>query len=49
VKLGALWGTPDSRVPMTVSFDPQPRIFGDRLVVVHVGAPSLCLGLPCKV
>jgi hypothetical protein len=49
VKLGALRGTPDIRVPRIVSFDPKPRIFGNRLVVVHVGAPSVCLSLPCKV
>jgi hypothetical protein len=49
VKLGALWGTPNSRVPETVSFDPKPRISGNRLLVVHVGAPSMCLGLPYKV
>jgi hypothetical protein len=49
VKLGALRGTSNSRVPRTVSFDPKPRIFGNRLVVVHVGAIPVCLGLPCKV
>jgi hypothetical protein len=49
VKLGALPGMPDSYVPETVSFDPKPRTFGNRLVVVHVEAPSMCLGLPCKV
>jgi hypothetical protein len=49
VKLSALRGTPDSCVPGTVSFDPKPRTFGNHLVVVHVGAISVCLGLPCKV
>jgi hypothetical protein len=49
VKLGALWGTPDSRVPGTVSFDPKLRTFGNHLVVVHVGAILVCLGFPCKV
>jgi hypothetical protein len=49
VKLGASRGTPDSLVPRTVSFDPKPRTFGNRLVVVHVGSPSVCLGLPCMV
>jgi hypothetical protein len=49
VKLGALRGTLDSRVLGTGSFDPNLRTFGNRLVVVHVGAPSMCLGLPCKV
>jgi hypothetical protein len=33
-----VWGTPDSLVPETVSFDPKPRTFGNRLVVVHVVA-----------
>jgi hypothetical protein len=33
------WDMPDSLVPMTVSFDPKPRTFGDRLVgVSSVGA-----------
>jgi hypothetical protein len=42
VKLGALRGTPDSRVLGIVSFDPKPRTFGNRLVVVQ------CEGtLPC--
>jgi hypothetical protein len=49
VKLGASRGMPDSLVPRTVSFDPKPRIFGNRLVVVHVEAIPMCLGLPCKV
>jgi hypothetical protein len=49
VKLGALRGTPDSRVPCTVSFDPKPRTFGNRLVVVFARHPTMCLGLPCKV
>jgi hypothetical protein len=49
VKLGALRGMPDSLVPKTLRFDPKLRTFGNCLVVVHVGAPSVCLGLPCKV
>jgi hypothetical protein len=49
VELGASRGTPDSLVLRTVSFDPKPRTFGNRLVVVHVGAIPVCLGLPCKV
>jgi hypothetical protein len=44
-----VWGTLDSLVPEIVSFDLKLRTFGNRLVVVHVGAPSRCLGLPCKV
>jgi hypothetical protein len=44
-----VWGKPDSLVLRTVRFDPKPRTFGNYLVVVHVGAPSVCLGLPCKV
>jgi hypothetical protein len=39
VKLGASQGMPDSLVHRTVRFDPKPRTFGNRLVVVHVGAP----------
>jgi hypothetical protein len=35
-----VWGMPDSLVPETISFDPKPRIFGNRLVgVSSVGAP----------
>jgi hypothetical protein len=35
-----VWGMPDSLVPRTVSFDPKPRTFGNRLVSVSsVGAP----------
>jgi hypothetical protein len=35
-----VWGMPGSLVPRTVSFDPKPRIFGNRLVgVSSVGAP----------
>jgi hypothetical protein len=49
VKLGALQGMPDSLVPKIVRFDHKLRTFGNCLVVVHVGAPSVCLGLPCKV
>jgi hypothetical protein len=43
------WGTPDSLVPGTVGYHPNPRIFGNRLVgVSSVGHRSMCLGLPCK-
>jgi hypothetical protein len=31
VKLGASRGMPDNFVPKTVSSDPKPRIFGNRL------------------
>jgi hypothetical protein len=35
-----VWGMPDSLVPGTISLDPKPRIFGNRLVGVNsVGAP----------
>jgi hypothetical protein len=38
---------PDSLVPETVSYYPNPRIFGNRLVGVgSIGAP---LHVPCKV
>jgi hypothetical protein len=34
------WGIPDSLVPGTVGYYPNPRIFGNRLVdVSYVGAP----------
>jgi hypothetical protein len=34
-----VWGMPDSLVPRIVSFDPKPRIFGNRLFgVSSVGA-----------
>jgi hypothetical protein len=34
------WGMPDSLAPVTVSYYPKPRIFGNRLVGVgSVGAP----------
>jgi hypothetical protein len=34
------WGMPDSLVPGTVGYYPNPRIFGNRLVGVgSVGAP----------
>jgi hypothetical protein len=49
VKLGASQGMPDGLVPRTVRFDPNPRTFGNRLVVVHVGVSSMCLALPCNV
>jgi hypothetical protein len=36
------WGMPDSLVPGTVSYYPNPRIFGNRLVGVRsVGTPLL--------
>jgi hypothetical protein len=37
--LGASRGMPASLVPRTVSFEPKPRSFGSRLVVVLAGAP----------
>jgi hypothetical protein len=49
VKLGASRGMPSSRVPRTVSFDNKVMTFGNCLVVVHVGAIPVCLGLLCKV
>jgi hypothetical protein len=34
------WDMPDSLAPRTVSFDPKPRTFGNRVVgVSSVGAP----------
>jgi hypothetical protein len=37
------WGMPDSLVPGTVGYYPNPRIFGNRLVGVgSIGAP-LCV------
>jgi hypothetical protein len=39
-KLGASRGMPASLVPRTVRFDPNPRTFGNRLVVV------LATGIP---
>jgi hypothetical protein len=30
-----VWGTLDSRIPGTVRFDPKPRTFRNRLVVVQ--------------
>jgi hypothetical protein len=34
------WGMPDSLVPGTVGYHPNPRIFGNRLIGVDfVGAP----------
>jgi hypothetical protein len=39
------WDIPDSLVPGTVRFTPNPRIFGNRLVdVSSVGAPFRVLG-----
>jgi hypothetical protein len=49
VKLGASRGRPDNLVPRTVRFDPKPGTFGNRLVVVLTGHPTVCLCLPCKV
>jgi hypothetical protein len=43
------WGTPDSLVPGTIGYHPNPRTFGNSLVgVSSVGRRSVCLGLPCK-
>jgi hypothetical protein len=40
-----VWGIPDSPVPGTVGYHPNPRIFGIRLVgVSSVGNCSVCLG-----
>jgi hypothetical protein len=39
VKLGASQGMLDSLVSRTVRFDPKPRIFEKRVVVVLAGAP----------
>jgi hypothetical protein len=39
VKLGALQGMPDGLVPRTLRFDPKPRTFGNRPVVVLTRAP----------
>jgi hypothetical protein len=38
VRLGASWGMLANLVPRTVRFDPNPRTFGNRLVVVLAGA-----------
>jgi hypothetical protein len=44
------WGIPDSLVPGTVDYHPNPRIFGNRLDgVSSVGHRFVCLALPCKV
>jgi hypothetical protein len=44
------WGIPDSFVPGTVGYHPNPRIFGNRLVgVSFVGHRSVCLGLLARV
>jgi hypothetical protein len=38
------WDMPDSLVPGTVSFDPKPRTFGNRLVgVSSVGGTTPCV------
>jgi hypothetical protein len=40
-----VWGIPDSLVPGTVGYHPNPRTFGNRLVgVSSVGHRSVCLG-----
>jgi hypothetical protein len=39
VRLGASWGMPVNLIPRTVRFDPNPRIFGNCLVVVLTGTP----------
>jgi hypothetical protein len=40
-----VWGIPDSLVPGTVGYHPNPRIFGNRLVgVSSLGHCSVCLG-----
>jgi hypothetical protein len=45
-----VWGIPDSLVPGTVGYHPNPRTFGNRLVgVSSVGAPLRVFRLPCKV
>jgi hypothetical protein len=50
VMLGASQGMPLSVVPRTVSFDPNPRIFGNCLDgCPRGGHPTVCLGLPCNV
>jgi hypothetical protein len=38
VRLGASRGMPPNLVPRTVRFDPNPRTFGNCLVVVLAGA-----------
>jgi hypothetical protein len=44
-----VWGIPDSPVPGTVGYHPNPRIFGNRLVgVSSVGHRSVCLGYPAR-
>jgi hypothetical protein len=37
------WGMPDSLVPRTVSYHPNPRIFGNRLVGVGSIGALLCM------
>jgi hypothetical protein len=45
-----VWGIPDSLVPGTVGYHPNPRIFGNRLVgVSSVGHRSGCLGYLARV
>jgi hypothetical protein len=43
VKLGASQGMPASLVPRTLRFDPNPRTFGNRLVVVLVRGIPPCV------
>jgi hypothetical protein len=44
------WGMPDSLVPETVGYHPNPRILGTVWSVsAQLGYRSVCLGLPCRV
>jgi hypothetical protein len=43
------WGMPDSLIPGTVSYYPNPRIFGVWSVSALLGYRSVCLGPPCTV
>jgi hypothetical protein len=50
VRVWVVWSdVPISLVPWIVGSDPKPKKDENRPVLVHVGAPSVCLGLPCKV
>jgi hypothetical protein len=49
VKPGASRGMPDSLVPRNIRFDPNPRTFGNRLMVVLAGAPYLVFRFTLKV
>jgi hypothetical protein len=44
-----VWGMPDSLVPRTVRFDPDPKSFGNHLVVVLTGAPYRVFRFTLKV